>query len=201
MEEKIYSITNICRNILINFLKKFDQKDYEYIIEDLLVSDIYDNILMDINKSVITVTNINYFKYIIFKIILSDCYLFIEKKSIHDKEIDLTFDIDFNNEDEIDDDEFDKDLDSSYQNNGIENQIYVNILKYLEKSIINHSFFEKKDYKIRLNIYSLFIIYNLYNINKKQEIKFLKDNIETSYVLKKLNPFYILDLIECDSYN
>lgn len=200
--EKIYSITNMYRNIILDFLKVYDTKDYEIILDKVFTTNLYDNVLIDFNSSVLNHKNINEFKTILFKSMLSDCYLFIEDKSINDEELN-NLAISRDNDDFYDEDpdeEFEEKLyyddeDDDLINKKVELEIYIQLLKYLEKGISTKSFFSKKDYKIRLNLYSLFLTYNANKKNKNEHIINVSKEYDKAIVLKKLNPFYILDYI------
>ena len=112
----------------------------------------------------------NLFKNLLYRIILSDNYLYL--KSIEK---------DTNN---IVDYEYDEDTE---------------YIEYIDKEIVesleNDNYTLLNDPNIRLSLFSNFLMYNILLNEHKYDINNIKDNKETIKTLKKINPYFYIDLL------
>jgi len=161
---KVEFITSKIRKIILSFINNFDTDNYEMILETFLESDKLDKYIMEFNNF-INDDNIDVFKNLLFKIILSDNYLYLKslEQDIKDDELDL-YEDDYINDEEI-----------------------INLLE-------NDNIQELSNYNIRLSLYTNFIVYNALLGEQKEDYKNIMNNKESIKTLKKINPLYMLDL-------
>jgi len=171
------TLSMIYRKIILNYLKNFNDPEHELILDILLFSNNLDNDLIK-QTDFITKEDLKHFKKILFRIILSDNYIYL--KSL---EKDLEKDID--NLENIDDD-FDDDFDDEYLIDNDKEIIYF--IEYGNFEILNNN-------DLRLNLYRNFIIYNILLNEQKEDFLNIKDDKETIRTLKKVNPLFLLDLL------
>lgn len=167
-------ITKKLRKIILSFLNNYNTSDYEVLLDLFFTSDILDNKIIEYNN-LFNKNNLKYYKNLLFKIILSDNYLYLKSTQ---KDITIEY-YDVNNEqleDEIDED------------NDFVHYMDEKILNILE----NNDLYEL-DEEIRLNLYSNFIVYNVLLSEQKQDYENIKDDTTAIKTLKKINPIYFLD--------
>ena len=176
---KIDNINNIYRNIIMDYLSKFDDKKNEYILEQILITNNYDNDLLDNYKDI---NDIKLFKYILLKIILSDTYLYLkslEYEELLDEEINNIKNEFYNEDNELIEGLLDK----------IDTEI-INFIENLNKIKLPNS------NRLRYNLYNKFIIYNKFINSHNYDLDNIKENEESIKTLKKINPIYFLDYIK-----
>jgi len=173
---KTYSvevITKKIRKIILGFLNNYDSSNYEIILDAILTTNKLDEEIIKYDNF-LNKTNLNNYKNLLFRIILSDNYIYL--KSL---EKDTAFEIEDDVYNEIDEDE--------------------EFVEYMDEQIIelleDYNLSELSDYGVRLNLYSNFIIYNILLSEQKEDYKNIKNDKEAIKTLKKLNPFYFLDLM------
>lgn len=167
-------ITKKLRKIILSFLNNYNTSDCEVLLDLFFTSDILDNKIIKYN-AFFNENNLKYYKNLLFKIILSDNYLYLKSTQ---KDIIIEY-YDVNNEqleDEIDED------------NDFVHYMDEKILNILE----NNDLYEI-DEEMRLNLYSNFIVYNVLLSEQKQDYENIKDDKNAIKTLKKLNPIYFLD--------
>ena len=180
MNEEIYSITYIYRKIILNFLKKFNNNEYEFILDDLLLTNKYYKALINTNYN-INKKNIKEFKHILIRIIISDIYLQI-KSLEKDEELDKYLNnikseyLNVNNE---------------FKEESLLNNMDINILNFIEK----YNYFLPNIKEYRLYIYTKFIIYNNFFNEHTYDLENIIDDKNTIKKLEKINPCYFLDYL------
>jgi len=171
---EIEVITKKIRKTIINFLNNYDNSDYEIILDMILTTDKLDDKLIQYDNF-FNKNNINRYKNLLYKIILSDNYLYLKSTK---KDILIQYEIENNS----DYNEFDE-----------ENEL----MQYIDQEIINileeNDLYKMNDYEIRLILYSNFIIYNILLSEQKEDYENIKDDENGVKTLKKINPIYFLD--------
>jgi len=158
------TLSMIYRKIILNYLKNFNDPEHELILDILLFSNNLDNDLIK-QTDFITKEDLKHFKKILFRIILSDNYIYL-------KSLEKDLEKDMDNLENIDDD-FDDDFDDEYLIDNDKEIIYF--IEYGNFEILNNN-------DLRLNLYRNFIMYNiLLNEQKKDflKIKYDKETIRT----------------------
>lgn len=187
------SLTILYRNIIMNFIDIGDDLNKNKLLDVVLYTNNYDNYIINTSKGVLNKKNINYFKQILIRLILSDNYLFLESLQMeeefdeHLKEIEIEYNI-------IDPD------DELYENNTSESEdifkeINSEILNYIKNNIIINTYTLPRDEELRYQIYSNFITYNEFVFEREYDFETIKNNDDKILNLKKINPFYKLDFI------
>lgn len=172
---KIYSlevITKKIRKIILGFLNNYDNSNFEIILDALLTTNKLDEEIIKYDNF-LNVTNLNEYKSLLFRIILSDNYIYL--KSL---EKDTQAEIEDNLDDEIDEEE--------------------EFVEYIDEQIIelleSYNLSKLSDYGIRLNLYSNFIIYNTLLSEQKADYENIKNDKKAIKTLKKINILFFLDL-------
>jgi len=171
------TLSMIYRKIILNYLKNFNDPEHELILDILLFSNNLDNDLIK-QTDFITKEDLKHFKKILFRIILSDNYIYL-------KSLEKDLEKDMDNLENIDDD-FDDDFDDEYLIDNDKEIIYF--IEYGNFEILNNN-------DLRLNLYRNFIIYNILLNEQKEDFLNIKDDKETIRTLKKVNPLFLLDLL------
>ena len=190
-------ITTVYRNIIMDFIDVGDDMNKERLLDTIFYTSNYDNYLISVSKGVLNSNNIELYKYILIRLILSDNYLYIEsllKEDEYDehlKELKIEYQIntDFN------------DYQNEYEDesNNIENvykEINLEILNFIKNNIFLNKFSLPKDDEIRYQIYMNFITYNEYTFEREYDFDTIKNDDEKVLNLKKINPLYKIDLIK-----
>jgi len=206
------SATCYYRNIIMEFLSYHSDIKLEVLLEKFLTSSKYDLEVINISNNFINKDNIVNFKKILIRLIFTDNYIFLENDLMD--EIDETEVVvsesnnDYEDEeyedkyvDEEYNDDYEDDDDYDYEEESDDDLIYkieTNILKHIRNCINTNNYILPTSYETRLNLCSIFISYNSYEMNRKLDIEVLSKDKEKIKVLKKLNPLYKLDLINSD---
>ena len=190
----ITSITNIYRNLIIEFIENHNND--ERIIDYIIYTKKYDYELLE-NNNYINKENISNFKIMLIRLILTDAFLYLENKKItDDDDLDIEIITDLESENEYESEEYDE-YNSDKEK---ENEINMNILNHIYLCIKNNNFTLPKDLETRYNLYAIFNAYNSDDLNYK---KLYFDNISGDknkvLLLKKINPCYNLDFINNDT--
>lgn len=231
----VSSITSIYRDWVIDFIDLFDEKDSEIILDEILTTDKYDKQLIEFSNNILNQNTINIFKNIVFRLILTDNFLYLEEVlSSDDDDIELEIIDEVEDEssikiiereyDELDDDELDDELDDDIEeelddelNDELEEnedfndeldddelssdkdiikKIQSKILSFIYISIKNNNFYIPNDFNVRHNLYSIFLTYNSYENDRALNIENINRQEEKRKALLKLNPYYMMDLID-----
>lgn len=226
-DTKLYSITNIYRKFIIDYLKNF-KDDFEIVLDEILSTTNIDKDLINCSNGLLNESNIKNFKSILYRLILTDNFIYIENVLNAGDEYDYLFEPeivtkdsfkDYSRtkfkDDEFDEDEVEDEYDEEYdedehlnefedkeyteedikQDQEIVNEININIMNYIKECIENDRYLLPKDDEIRYNLYSIFFTYNDYDTDRKLDIENISENKESIKALKKLNPLYLMDLI------
>lgn len=194
---------NVYRNIIETFLKYTEDK--EEILDVFLNSNRINEQVIKLSNNVLNSTNVNTFKKIAIRIILSDVYIHLVSQKIktelddnindlyyqyHDEEENIYYKSD-ENIDEYNEEEIDE----------YNNQIEDNILEHISNCVNNDEYFLPTDFHIRMNILSKFIMYNMYNDKNAREydIETIESEKDKKYILKKINPLYRFDLVDIEN--
>jgi len=172
---KIETLTKKIRQIILNFINNYNNSDKEILLDLILTTDKLDNDLLNYDNF-LNIENLKLYKTMLFKIILSDNYLYLKST---EKDISIEYYNEYNEEldEEITDDE-----------DYIEN-MDKQILNVLE----NNNLYELQNEELRLILYNNFIIYNVLLSEQKEDYENIKEDKNKIKTLKKINPIYFLD--------
>lgn len=219
-DTKFYSITNIYRNFIVEYLKKY-KEDFEIVLDEILSTTNFDKDLINSSNGLLNESNIKNYKTILYRLILTDNFIYIEnvlnagddydylfepeivtkdsfkdysRTKFKDEEYDEDeLEIEDEYEDELEDEEYTEE--DIKQDQEIVNEININIMNYIKECIENNRYTLPKDDEIRYNLYSIFFTYNDYDTDRKMDIENISEDKENIKILKKLNPLYLMDLI------
>lgn len=190
---KIIPITRLYYNYLINFLSNFNDNEIEHYLDLFLTSNKYDKEFIKSTDGFIKENEIKTYKNFIVREIFSDNYLqletyFFEKElDKHINELDKQYTL-------YEEDEFDDDYDNE---DDYYDKVDKIILKYIYHCIEHNTICLPKDDYLRRYMLVKFLVYNS-SFDKNYEIETLESNEEKILNLKKINPYYKLDLIDFD---
>ena len=226
-DTKLYSITNIYRKFIIDYLKDF-KDDFEIVLDEILSTTNVDKDLINSSNGLLNESNIKNFKSILYRLILTDNFIYIENVLNAGDEYDYLFEPEIVTKDsfkdysrtkfkdeeydeneldkEYDEDELDEEYDEEIEDKEyteedikkdqeIVNEININIMNYIKECIENNRYILPTDDEIRYNLYSIFFTYNDYDNDRKMDIENISENKDSIKALKKLNPLYLMDLI------
>ena len=200
-DTKFYSITNIYRNFIVEYLKKY-KEDFEIVLDEILSTTNFDKDLINSSNGLLNESNIKNYKNILYRLILTDNFIYIENVLNAGDEYDYLFEpeivtkdsfkdysrtkfkdeeydedeleIEDEYEDELEDEEYtEKDI---KQDQEIVNEININIMNYIKECIENNRYTLPQDDEIRYNLYSIFFTYNDYDTDRKMDIENISDN-------------------------
>lgn len=179
-------INDLYRNILLSIIDPYlnDTNQKNEIIDKIIFTDSYDNVIYK-ECSFINEEDINIYKYLLTRFILSDNFLYLESLKI-EKEIDELLDelVEENEEDLMD---YNLDDIEEY-----ETEIDEEILDYIYNCIYQNQYNLPRDKNLRYRIYDTFITYNMFIRSQTYDLTHLEDN-DKILELKKINPICLLE--------
>lgn len=174
---KYNTILDFYRTILFGFIDnlKDDIEDTELLIDELITTKKYDDMFLTYADGIIDKNSLDYFKYIMVLMILSDNYVLAEA-TINESSPDRIY------------------------NENIEENSFVleskEIIEYIEQITSIEEYKLPDDEDFRYIFIANFLDYNDGNKKEKsKDIKSIEEDEEKSLKLKKINPFYKLDLL------
>lgn len=184
---KIEFITSKYRKALFNFLNVYDISDMDVYLNMFLITDKLDNVFID-ETDFVTKENINEFKKIIIRMILSDNYIQLETYMYEqklDEKIDEILDKNDSANEEIED-EYDHDEMNDFV-------LQLKTLDFINKCIVNNKYVLPNDDFIRFKLINNFLVYNV-DYDKSYDIETIEQNKKKKLNLLKINPFYKFDM-------
>lgn len=186
---KIYTINNLYREELLNFLSTRKNQDIAVFLDKFINTTELDKRFLS-NSKVIENKDLLSFKYYIIRLIISDNYLFIESEFMEEDTISYidelkdkyNIDIENLNDEELDDIEY---IEESEE-----------IINHIKSCLEDNYYILPTDDTTRLNMLENFINYNYQSFTKEYEILNIESDEEKKLNLRKINPLYRLDLID-----
>ena len=186
---KIYTINNLYREELLNFLSTRKNQDIAVFLDKFINTTELDKRFLS-NSKVIENKDLLSFKYYIIRLIISDNYLLIESEFMEEDTISYidelkdkyNIDIENLNDEELDDIEY---IEESEE-----------IINHIKSCLEDNYYILPTDDTTRLNMLENFINYNYQSFTKEYEILNIESDEEKKLNLRKINPLYRLDLID-----
>lgn len=185
------SIT-VYRKILESFLKYTDDK--EEILDIFLNTNRINKQVIKLSNNILNINNINIFKNIVIRIILSDVYIHLVSNRIESKIDDNINDLYKKYHDDAEDIIENSEDEVEEQNKLIEE----NILDHIYYCTNNNKYSLPNDTITRMHILSKFLMYDIYKDKnaREYEISTIESEEDKQYILKKINPLYRLDILD-----